>query len=375
MTYEEILSVVNETSVSQDLQTIAHKVIQNERITPQECLTLFTEAELGFVGILADFVRFRTNENIVFFNKNLHIEPTNICIHNCTFCSYSKKKGDPLCWEMSIDEMLEVISKIPEKSITEVHIVGGVHPDRGINFYCDLLKAIKQIRPSIQIKAFTAVEIDFMAKKSGFFISEILQKLQEAGLQTMPGGGAEIFDETLRAKICPSKTSSERWLKIHETAHKIGIPTNATMLYGHIEQFEHRVDHLTRLRDLQDKTNGFQAFIPLKYKKENNYLGIEHELPWSEDLRNFAISRVYLDNFKNIKAYWPMLGKELSQMTLEFGVNDFDGTINDSTKIYSMAGADEANPNLTEEQMITLISKVGRTATERDSLYNIITTH
>nr|HPH17040.1 CofH family radical SAM protein [Bacteroidales bacterium] len=271
--------------------------------------------------------------------------------------------------------MLEVISKIPENSITEVHIVGGVHPDRGINFYCDLLKAIKQIRPSIQIKAFTAVEIDFMAKKSGFFISEILQKLQEAGLQTMPGGGAEIFDETLRAKICPSKTSSERWLKIHETAHKIGIPTNATMLYGHIEQFEHRVDHLTRLRDLQDKTNGFQAFIPLKYKKENNYLGIEHELPWSEDLRNFAISRVYLDNFKNIKAYWPMLGKELSQMTLEFGVNDFDGTINDSTKIYSMAGADEANPNLTEEQMITLISKVGRTATERDSLYNIITTH
>lgn len=375
MTYEEILSVVEDTRVSKNLKAIAHKVIQAQRITSDDCLTLYNEAELGFVGALADFVRFRINENVVFFNKNMHVEPTNICIHNCTFCSYSKKKGDPLCWEMSIDEMLDVITKIPEHSITEVHIVGGVHPDRGIDFYCDLLSAVKRACPSIQIKAFTAVEIDFMAKKSGFFVSEILQKLKDAGLQTMPGGGAEIFDETLRSQICPSKTSSERWLKIHETAHKTGIPTNATMLYGHIEQFEHRVDHLTRLRNLQDKTNGFQAFIPLKYKKENNYLGIEQELPWNEDLRNFAISRIYLDNFKNIKAYWPMLGKELSQMTLEFGVNDFDGTINDSTKIYSMAGADDVNPNLTEEQMIALITKVGRTATERDSLYNVIKTH
>ncbi|HON51899.1 MAG TPA: aminofutalosine synthase MqnE [Bacteroidales bacterium] len=375
MTHDDVLLALNETAVSQELQTIAHKVLQNQRITTQDCLLLYEQGELAFVGALADFVRFQKNENIVFFNKNIHIEPTNICIHNCTFCSYSKKKGDPLCWEMSIDEMLAIITKIPEHAITEVHIVGGVHPDRGIDFYCDLLTAIKNIRPSIQIKAFTAVEIDFMAKKSGFFVSEILQKLKDAGLQTMPGGGAEIFDESLRKIICPTKTSSERWLKIHETAHKTGIPTNATMLYGHIEKFEHRVDHLNRLRNLQDKTNGFQAFIPLKYKKENNYLGIEHEVPWSEDLRNFAISRIFLDNFKNIKAYWPMLGKELSQMTLEFGVNDFDGTINDSTKIYSMAGAEDTHPTLTEEQMVALIHAVGRKAIERDSVYNIIQTH
>lgn len=375
MNKEDVLSIITEAQISADLQAIAHKVLHNERISTEDCLILYQQGELGFVGALADFVRFQKNENTVYFNKNIHIEPTNICIHNCTFCSYSRKKGDPLCWEMSIEDMQAMVSNIPNDSITEVHIVGGVHPDRGIDFYCNLLSAIKEIRPNIQIKAFTAVEIDFMAKKSGFFVSEILQKLKDAGLQTMPGGGAEIFDEPLRAQICPSKTTSERWLKIHETAHKNGIPTNATMLYGHIEDFSHRVDHLARLRNLQDKTNGFQAFIPLKYKKENNYLGIEQELPWNEDLRNFAISRIFLDNFKNIKAYWPMLGKELSQMTLEFGVNDFDGTINDSTKIYAMAGAEDSNPNLTEEQMIELISSVGRTAIERDSIYNTIKKH
>jgi aminodeoxyfutalosine synthase len=211
-----------------------------------------------------------------------------------------------------------------------------------------------------------------MAKKGGFFIPEVLQRLKTAGLDAMPGGGAEIFDETIRAFICPSKTTSEKWLKIHESAHKIKIPTNATMLYGHIELFSHRVDHLNRLRILQDKSKGFQAFIPLKFKKENNDLGIEQEVTWNEDLRNFAISRIFLDNFKNIKAYWPMLGKELSQMTLDYGVNDFDGTINDSTKIYSMAGAEDTKPNLTQQQMIELIKNAQRIPVERDSVYNTI---
>ena len=373
MTREEVLAILEESKLSEDLQTIAQKVLTNERISNDDCLVLFEKGELGFVGMLANFIRAQKNQDKVYFNKNIHIEPTNVCIHNCTFCSYSKKKGDPLCWEMSIDQMLEILEKTPQDSITEVHIVGGVHPDRGLDFYCDLLTQVKKARPSIQIKAFTAVEIDYMAKKSGFFISEVLQRLKNAGLNTMPGGGAEIFDETLRTLICPSKSTGEKWLKIHESAHKIGVPTNATMLYGHIESFTHRVDHLHRLRKLQDKTKGFQAFIPLKYKKENNYLGIEQESTWNEDLRNFAISRIYLDNFQNIKAYWPMLGKELSQITLEYGVNDFDGTINDSTKIYSMAGAEEKNPNLSESEMIELIKSANRKPIERDSVYNEIT--
>lgn len=373
MKREEVLEVLQESNISKELQDLAQKVLSNQRITTDECLLLYEKAELGFVGILANFIRFGKNGNKVFFNKNIHIEPTNICIHNCTFCSYSRKKGDALCWEMSIDEMIDLLINIPENSITEVHIVGGVHPDRDLSFYCSLLSTIKSIRPKLYIKAFTAVEIEFMAKKGGFFISEVLQRLKASGLDAMPGGGAEIFDETLRAIICPSKTGSEKWLKIHENAHKIGIPTNATMLYGHIESFEHRIDHLNRLRKLQDKTKGFQAFIPLKYKKENNNLGIEQEVTWNEDLRNFAISRIFLDNFKNIKAYWPMLGKELSQMTLDYGVNDFDGTINDSTKIYSMAGAEETKPNLTEQQMIELIKNARKIPVERDSVYNIIT--
>jgi aminodeoxyfutalosine synthase len=372
MTRAEVLAILEEAKLSEDLQTIAQKVLTNERISNDDCLVLFEKGELGFVGMLANFIRAQKNQDKVYFNKNIHIEPTNICIHNCTFCSYSKKKGDPLCWEMSIEQMLEILEKTPQDSITEVHIVGGVHPDRGLDFYCDLLTQVKKARPAIQIKAFTAVEIDYMAKKSGFFISEVIQRLKDAGLNTMPGGGAEIFDETLRTIICPSKSTGEKWLKIHESAHKVGIPTNATMLYGHLESFTHRVDHLHRLRKLQDKTKGFQAFIPLKYKKENNYLGIEQESTWNEDLRNFAISRIYLDNFQNIKAYWPMLGKELSQITLEYGVNDFDGTINDSTKIYSMAGAEEKNPNLSESEMIELIKTANRKPIERDSVYNEI---
>ena len=372
MKREDIQNILNSSQLTEDLKEIAQKILQYQRINSDECLTLYQKGELGFVGMLADFIRLHKNDDKVYFNKNIHIEPTNICIHNCTFCSYSRKKGDPLCWEMSIEDMLEVLEKTPADAITEVHIVGGVHPERGLDFYCDLLSKVKTARPNIQIKAFTAVEIDFMARKSGYFISEVMIRLKLAGLDTMPGGGAEIFDETLRAKICPSKTTSEKWLKIHEAAHKAGIPSNATMLYGHIEDFEHRVDHLNRLRTLQDKTKGFQAFIPLKYKKENNSLGIENESTWNEDLRNFAISRIFLDNFQNIKAYWPMLGKELSQITLDYGVNDFDGTINDSTKIYSMAGAEETNPTLTDTQMIKLIKQAKRIPIERDSVYNEI---
>lgn len=372
MTSNDILTLLKSQKIDSDLLAIADKALALERLQPEDGIILYEKAELGFVGMIANYVRQQRVGDNVYFNKNIHIEPTNLCIHTCSFCSYAKKKGDPLSWEMSIDEMLAMLKNLPQGTITEVHIVGGVHPERGLDFYCDLLATIKKTRPEIQIKAFTAVEIDFMIKKSRLSVVDTLKELQKAGLETLPGGGAEIFAPEIREKICPTKATGERWLEIHEAAHSIGIPTNATILYGHLESFAQRIDHLHTLRELQDKTKGFQAFIPLKYKKENNDLGVKHEVTWIEDLRNFAISRLYLDNIPNIKAYWPMLGKELSSMALGFGVNDFDGTINDSTKIYSMAGADESNPNMSELEMVALIEKANRKAAERDSLYNII---
>ena len=354
------------------LLDVASKVLNFQRISIEDCEALYRDADLPFLGVLANFMRIHKNKDYVYFNKNVHIEPTNICIHDCVFCSYARKKGDADAWELDIQNMCNVVLSIPEHEITEVHIVGGVHPERGLDFYCELLEAIKKIRPSLHIKAFTAIEIEFMANKSKLSFNKTLEKLINAGLNSMPGGGAEIFDEELRAKICPSKTKSPEWLEIHKTAHELGIKTNATILYGHLETYEQRVNHMNRLRDLQDKTLGFQAFIPLKYKKENNVLGLQKEVSWIEDLRNFAIARIFLDNFPHIKAYWPMLGKDLAQLSLEFGVNDFDGTINDSTKIYSMAGAEDTSPSMTQEQMVTLIQEAGRVAVERDSVYNSV---
>ena len=254
-----------------------------------------------------------------------------------------------------------------------MHIVGGVHPNRDISFYTDLLKAIKKEAPQLQIKAFTAVEIDQMCQMGNVSIRDGLEQLKNAGLISLPGGGAEIFDEKTRAEICPDKTSSEDWLKIHETAHQLGIPTNATMLYGLLETYEHRVDHLNRLRTLQDKTNGFNAFIPLKFKRENNAYSKIKETTLVEDLKNFAISRIFLDNIPHLKAYWPMIGKQAAQLSLGFGVDDLDGTIDDSTKIYSMAGG-EVNPSASRTELIHLIKEFNLVPAERDTLYNILET-
>ncbi|MCK9562352.1 MAG: aminofutalosine synthase MqnE [Bacteroidales bacterium] len=369
MNSSEIETLLFSPSTHNTLQNIAKKIIDFQRISTDDCNILYQEADISFLGVLANYICTHKHNNHVYFNKNIHIEPTNICIHDCVFCSYARKKGESQTWEMTIQQMCDKILSIPEDAITEVHIVGGVHPDRGLDFYCDLLQAIKKIRPTLHIKAFTAIEIEYMAIKSKLSLQETLTQLQAAGLDSMPGGGAEIFDEDLRAQICPSKTKSAEWLKIHEIAHSIDIKTNATILYGHLESYEHRIDHMNRLRKLQDKTSGFQAFIPLKYKKENNILHVNVEVSWIEDLRNFAIARIFLDNIPHIKAYWPMLGKDLAQLSLEFGVNDFDGTINDSTKIYSMAGAEDTNPSMTQEQMVQLIRDARKIPVERDSIY------
>jgi aminodeoxyfutalosine synthase len=271
--------------------------------------------------------------------------------------------------------MLAQIEAHVGSGATEVHIVGGVHPQRGLTYYEEVIRRIRAAYPDLFIKAFTAVELDFMFHKSRVESAEGLQRLKIAGLDAIPGGGAEIFDEKLRAKLCPDKTGSAAWLSIHEQAHQLGIPTNATMLYGHIEKYRHRIDHLDRLRGLQDRTSGFQVFIPLKYRKANNPLGEIGEVSTVEDLRNYAVSRIYLDNFPHLKAYWPMIGKEIASLSLSFGVDDLDGTIEDTTRIYSMAGAEDQNPAITTTGLSELIRKAGWAPVERDTLYNTLKTY
>jgi aminodeoxyfutalosine synthase len=355
-----------------DLKSIACKIAEGRRIDPEEGLILFKEADLPLLALLAGIVRRKFNGNFVYFNRNFHIEPTNKCIYNCRFCSYHRHFSDPRSWEYSRDEMMEIVKRFDNKDVTEVHIVGGVHPDHDLDYYGLLIKTIKNHRPGLHIKAFSAVELDYMIRKSELSIEEGLQKLKAYGLDSIPGGGAEIFDEEIRREICKEKTSSERWLHIHEAAHRAGIPSNATMLYGHIESYSHRIDHMERLRTLQDKTGGFNAFIPLKYKMANNPMSYIGEVGLMEDLRNYAVSRIYLDNISHIKAYWPMTGRESAQLSLSFGADDMDGTIDDTTKIYSMAGASEENPSMTTEEICRIIADAGFEPVERDTVYNIL---
>lgn len=354
------------------LKRIEEKVVASERLTDEEALALFEQAELGFLGRLASISRTRINGNKVYFNRNFHLEPTNICIHNCQFCSYRRRVNQEGAWEMNKEAILNEIDRFSDRDITEVHIVGGVHPQRDLEYYADILRSIKQKRPELHIKAFTAVELDFMIRKSKKSFKEGLLILKEAGLGSIPGGGAEIFDEELRKQICPDKTDSKTWLEIHQTAHEIGLSTNVTILYGHLENYHHRIDHMKRIRNLQDKTHGFQVFIPLKYKHMNNALSAIGEVSAIEDLKNYAVSRLYLDNIPHLKAYWPMIGKDMAALSLDFGVDDLDGTIDDTTKIYSMAGANDQNPSFSTDNLLSLIKGAGRQAIERDTLYNTI---
>ena len=361
-------------NLAPELRAIAQKVVDSVRITPEEGLFLYENAEIAFLGALANTVRERKNGDKTYFNRNFHIEPTNVCIYTCNFCSYSrrlKKREDG--WELTLDQMLDQVKVYDGKHVTEVHIVGGVLPQYDLRFYEDLFAAIRAHRPELHIKALTPVEFHYIFKKAKVGYEEGLRRLIAAGLQSIPGGGAEIFHPEIRTQIAADKCTGAQWLEIHEIAHKLGLRTNATMLYGHIERFEHRIDHLEKLRELQDKTGGFQTFIPLKFRNHDNDM---HETPEStvvEDLRNYAISRIYLDNFDHLKAYWPMIGRQTAQLSLAFGVDDIDGTIDDTTKIYSMAGAEEQNPALTTQQLVDIIRRVGRQPIERDTLYNIVT--
>ena len=365
-------SVINFTT-DVDLKNIALKVKQGERISDEECQVLFEKADLPFVGALANFIREKMHGDRTYFNRNFHIEPTNVCVFSCKFCSYSrlyanKEEG----WELSIDQMLDIVKSYDGKPITEVHIVGGVHPKMNMAYFIELIQKIHAHRPDLHVKGFTAVELDYMFRKAKLSVEEGMQALKDAGLQSLPGGGAEIFHEDIRKEIAGDKVTGEGWLHIHEVAHNLGMPSNATMLYGHIEKYEHRIDHMRKLRDLQDKTHGFNTFIPLKFRNSNNDMSYVPESTVTEDMRMYAIARIYLDNFPHLKAYWPMLGRQNAQLTLSFGVNDIDGTIDDTTKIYSMAGSEEQTPTMTTEDLVMLISQVKRKAIERDTLYNEI---
>lgn len=356
-----------------DLKKIGEKILNKERISFEDGVLLFEQGSLSYLGALANWVREEKHGDKTYFNRNFHIEPTNVCVFSCKFCAYSKlyahrEEG----WELSIDQMMHIVKSYDGKPVTEVHIVGGVHPKMDMEFFVTLLKSIKAHRPELHIKAFTPVELDYMFRKAKLSTVEGMRLAHEAGLDSLPGGGAEIFHPEIRTQICEDKVDADGWLAIHQAAHELGMHSNATLLYGHIEKYWHRIDHMERLRQLQDKTGGFNTFIPLKFRNKDNDMSHVAESSVIEDLKMYAVSRLYLDNFPHVKAYWPMLGRQNAQLTLNFGVNDIDGTIDDTTKIYSMAGSEEQSPSMSTADLVTLIKQVNRQPVERGTLYNEI---
>jgi aminodeoxyfutalosine synthase len=370
---EEIIAVIAALPEGKIFRKITEKVIGDERITEEEGIYLFEKASLGLCATLANYIREKKHGNKTFFNRNFHIEPTNVCVFSCKFCSYSRLYAHrDEGWQLTIPQMMNIVRSYDRQPVTEVHIVGGVHPKMNLDFFCDFISQIKKHRPELHVKGFTAVELDYMFRKAKLSIKEGMKKLHDAGLQSMPGGGAEIFDEEIRKQICHDKVDAEGWLKIHEEAHLLGMHTNATMLYGSIENYVHRIDHMSRLRNLQDKTHGFNTFIPLKFRNKNNDMSHVAESSIIEDMKMYAVARIFMDNFPHLKAYWPMLGRQNAQLSLSYGVDDMDGTIDDSTKIYSMAGSEEQTPKMSTDELVMLISQAGREAVERDTLYNVV---
>lgn len=373
---ETSIDILADQTQDSVLKNTAHKVRDGIRITDEECLYIFNHGSLPFVGALANFVREKLHGNNTYFNRNFHIEPTNVCVFSCKFCSYSKlyaHREDG--WELTTAQMLDIVRKYDGQPVTEVHIVGGVHPKLTLEFFADLLRKIRNHRPDLHIKGFTPVELDYMFRKAKVTVEEGMKYLQEAGLDSLPGGGAEIFHPEIRQQIANDKVDADGWLHIHRAAHELGMHSNATMLYGHIEKYEHRIDHMERLRALQDETGGFNTFIPLKFRNKDNEMSNVPESSIIEDMKMYAVARLYMDNFPHLKAYWPMLGRQNAQLALSFGVNDIDGTIDDSTKIYSMAGSEEQTPSMTTDQLVSLIKQVKRRPVERDTLYKELTAY
>jgi len=375
MSTTSTLSVlIHDQDLSEQLRFIAEKVSNQERITFDEGVYLYEHGELGYLGALANYIREQKHGDKTYFNKNFHLEPTNLCVYDCKFCSYSRLiKQKEEGWALTLQEMLDVVKKYDDEPVTEVHIVGGVLPQYDVAFYSALFTAIKHHRPNLHVKALTPVEYHYIFKKAKIDYATGMKLMKDAGLESIPGGGAEIFHPEVREIIAKDKCTGEQWLQIHEEWHKLGMRSNATMLYGHIEKYAHRIDHMEQLRQLQDRTGGFQTFIPLKFRNQHNQMENVPEVSVIEDLRNYAISRIYLDNFDHIKAYWAMISRQTAQLSLNFGVDDIDGTLDDTTKIYSMAGAEEQHPAMSTKELVNLIMQVKRKPIERDTLYNVVT--
>ena len=353
------------------INDISDAVRRGERISAEAAMMLWREAPLWLLGELATARKRQMSGQTVYYNRNVHLEPTNICLFNCEFCSFRRREGDADAWYMSLDDIEARARELVGTDITEVHIVGGVHPKHDLDTYCAMIRRVKGVLPHVTVKAYTAVEIFYMIRHEGVSIVEGLRRLKEAGMECIPGGGAEIFDAELRKKICPDKCSADEWLAVHRAAHNMGIATNCTMLYGHIESLEQRIDHLERLRTLQDEAPGFDAFIPLKYHSRGNRMSDAGECSVEDDLRMIAIGRIFLDNIPHIKAYWVSYGRATTEMALMFGADDIDGTIGDTTKIYSMAGG-VARPTMSVAELEAMVTAAGFHPVERDSHYNAV---
>ena len=370
-TNPSLSSVVGSALQSAGLGDIRDRVLAGERLTEEDGVRLITSHELAGIGALANWVRENRHGDLTYFNRNLHINATNVCEATCIFCSFSRlKTGDPNAYTMSLDQAVGRVRALKDTFVTEVHIVNGLNPDLPFRYYTDLLIAIKAERPDLHVKGFTAVEIHYYAEKYGMTYAEVLQALREAGLDSLPGGGAEIFAARARRKLCHDKVGTKDWLEVHRVAHKMGMRSNCTMLYGSIERLDERIDHMVRLRELQDETAGFQTFIPLKFHNENNRLKRIEEPTDQDTLRTLAVSRLMLDNIPHIKSYWPMLGVQTAQVSQSFGSDDLDGTVREE-RIYHMAGA-KTPQQLTRGELIALIRRAGRIPVERDTLYRIV---
>jgi aminodeoxyfutalosine synthase len=354
------------------LRDIARKILAGERLDADEALLCFTTPHVLHLGRLADHVRRRLHGDRVFYNLNRHINPTNICVYtyNCKFCSFAALPGEEHAWQMSHEEVYRRAAAQGGEAVTEFHIVGGLHPELSLDWYLEMLRGLRERFPSVHLKAFTAIEIGWFAKREKLSLEEVLLRLREAGLGSLPGGGAEIFHPEVREVICDGKLDAGEWLEVHRTAHRLGIGSNCTMLYGHVEKPEHKVHHLLELRALQDDTGGFNAFIPLSYHPENNYLGLKFHTTGSEDLRHIATARLVLDNIPHIKAYWVMVTPKLAQLALRFGADDLDGTVVEE-RIYHMAGA-ETEQALSRGELERIVREAGFQPVERDTLYNPI---
>jgi aminodeoxyfutalosine synthase len=344
---------------------------EGRALNAEQALWLYTDAPDDWLREMAQLRKEDLFGKEVYYNRNLHFEPTNKCVYSCKFCSFYRKptaSSADGAWDYTLKELETKLRSYPQGALTEIHITGGVHPDRGVEYACELIEFIRALVPEIHIKAFTAVELSFFARKSQISLEECLMRLKASGLGSLPGGGAEILDPVIRKKIAGGKAPAHTWLEVHRTAHRLGILSNATMLYGHIEEYKHRVHHMLQIRDLQEQTQGFMAFIPLRYRNENNALSFLPEVAPMQDLRNYAVSRLVMHNVAHLKAYWVMLGMDLALKSLHFGVDDLDGTIDDSTRIYSMAGG-EQKPAMTSLDLCTKISAEGLQPCERNSLY------